>query len=286
MKRIAILSIFVVALAAPVYADFSSGLDAFLNEDYRKALGEFRPLAEQGNADAQYMLGHMYAAGKGVLQDYVLAHKWFNLAAALGNAKAATARDKIAQVMTTGQIAEAQKLAREWTPKQVAEKPATAAPPAPAETVPSDSDLIRAIQDSLAGLGYDPGPVDGKMGSRTRNAIKKYQAETDLPVNGEVSQALLEHLRETLEKGGIQHRAAKAPTKPSTAPEQMAGIAAPDEQTQAFLDELKQIVEAGAKGRKADPDFINGLRDMIRRYLKRSKKAIRETRRRRFLMCF
>ena len=132
MKKIAILSIFFLALAAPVCADFNSGFDAFLNEDYRMALGEFRPLAEQGNADAQYMLGYMYAAGKGVLQDYVLAHTWFNLAAALGNAKAATARDKIAQVMTTGQIAEAQKLAREWSPKQMAEKPPATEEPSPA----------------------------------------------------------------------------------------------------------------------------------------------------------
>ncbi|MBP2679069.1 MAG: hypothetical protein H6Q82_2134, partial [Deltaproteobacteria bacterium] len=60
----------------------------------------------------------------GVLQDYVLAHKWFNLAASRYPAseidarkKAIHNRDLVASKMTPAQIAEAQKLAREWKPK-------------------------------------------------------------------------------------------------------------------------------------------------------------------------
>jgi len=60
----------------------------------------------------------MYERGQGVLKDYVLAHMWFNLAAATGGAPyAATQRDTLTAKMTQAQIAEAQRLAREWKQK-------------------------------------------------------------------------------------------------------------------------------------------------------------------------
>jgi uncharacterized protein len=59
----------------------------------------------------------MYRTGGGVPQDYVIAHMWFNLAAASGDKDAVKARDVVAAKMAPTQIAEAQKLAREWKPK-------------------------------------------------------------------------------------------------------------------------------------------------------------------------
>ncbi len=64
----------------------------------------------------------MYGEGQGVPQDYVQAHMWYNLAASkhpLGEVrnKAVKTRDILAEKMTPAQIAEAQKLAREWKPK-------------------------------------------------------------------------------------------------------------------------------------------------------------------------
>ena len=56
----------------------------------------------------------MYKNGHGVVQDYVTAHKWWNLAAAQGDEDARKKRDLVAQEMTPDQIAEAQRLAREW----------------------------------------------------------------------------------------------------------------------------------------------------------------------------
>jgi uncharacterized protein len=49
--------------------------------DYATALGLTRPLAERGNAEAQYRLGNLYFEGKGVSEDYSEAAKWFRLAA-------------------------------------------------------------------------------------------------------------------------------------------------------------------------------------------------------------
>jgi TPR repeat protein len=86
-------------------------------QNYREALKWYRKAADQGNAMAQYNIGAMYVSGHGVPQDYVTAHMWFNLSAAQDDDDAAKNRDVIAQRMTLAQIAEAQKLAREWRPK-------------------------------------------------------------------------------------------------------------------------------------------------------------------------
>ncbi len=75
-----------------------------------------RLAADQGLASAQCNLGVIYAKGQGVPEDYVLAYVWFNLSAAQGIKEAAKNRDTAARFMTPEQIAEAQKLAREWKP--------------------------------------------------------------------------------------------------------------------------------------------------------------------------
>jgi len=88
--------------------------DRGLSKDYGKSARYYRMAAEQGHAMAQTLLGSSYAKGRGVPQDYVLAYKWSNLGAANGGFGAAGDRDEVASSMTPAQIAEAQKLAREW----------------------------------------------------------------------------------------------------------------------------------------------------------------------------
>lgn len=121
-------------------------------QNYQEALHWYRRSAQQGLPEAQESLGVMYLAGKGVLQDnveglkwvtsaansglpssqlrlglayqnglgviqnYTLSHMWYNLAAAAGSKQAALLREHLAQQMTPAQIAEAQRLAREWSP--------------------------------------------------------------------------------------------------------------------------------------------------------------------------
>ncbi len=87
-----------------------------VEQDYAEAMELFRHPAEKGYPGAEYGLGVGYENGQGVLQDYVLAHMWLNLAAAQGDDDAKKARDLLASKMTPEQIAEAQQLAREWKP--------------------------------------------------------------------------------------------------------------------------------------------------------------------------
>ncbi len=93
-------------------------------QDYAEAVKWYCLAAEQGNAAAQSNLGVMYAEAQGVPQDYVQAHMWFNLAASRFSAPEAEKRDQAvenrdlaASKMTSAQLAEAQRLAREWKPK-------------------------------------------------------------------------------------------------------------------------------------------------------------------------
>lgn len=127
----------------------SSREGKLLFKNYGNAAMRFRAAAEAGHREAQYQLATMYQTGRGVPQDYaeaakwyraaaevgsreargplgklyaqmgdhVSAHMWFNLAAIVNDPWAPKSRDDIAKLMTPAQIAEAQKLARQWDTK-------------------------------------------------------------------------------------------------------------------------------------------------------------------------
>lgn len=112
-------------------------------QDKKKAFFWLRQSAEQGCAAAQNDLGICYAEGKGIPQDHVRAHMWFNLAASAGDEKAAGNRDISKRNMTLEQIAEAQRLAREWQPKSKGnnsnQEPFASATPATDQRLPKSS---------------------------------------------------------------------------------------------------------------------------------------------------
>ena len=81
----ALLTLLLPALAS---AHHLAGFHAYEEGDYATALKEYRPLAEQGDADAQHNLGFMYGEGRGVPQDYKEAVHWYRRAAAQGHAEA------------------------------------------------------------------------------------------------------------------------------------------------------------------------------------------------------
>ena len=88
-------------------------------KDDAQAVKWFRLAADQANAWAQFNLGSLYFRGEGVPKDYVLAYMWRNLAAAGASdaavrERAVKARDELATMMTLAQVAEAQRMSREW----------------------------------------------------------------------------------------------------------------------------------------------------------------------------
>lgn len=81
-------------------------------QDYREALKWYQLAVKQENTDAENNLGMMYAVGNGVIKDNVCAYMWFNLAANKGNKVAIENRSRIIKKMTSAQITDAQKMAR------------------------------------------------------------------------------------------------------------------------------------------------------------------------------
>ena len=85
----AIALLLTLSLSAPVLAGpFEDGVTAYNKSDYKTALRLWRPLADKGDARAQYNLGVMYHDGQGVARDYAQAVKLYRLAADQGDARA------------------------------------------------------------------------------------------------------------------------------------------------------------------------------------------------------
>lgn len=83
------------------------------------------------------------------------------------------------------------------------ERNAHGAPPPPPPPGPPPrghaNGLVYNIQVSLNRLGYDPGPIDGQYGRRTAEAIRTYEYNNQLPLTGQPSPALHNHM---LQHGG------------------------------------------------------------------------------------
>ena len=80
IRRVLIIMFMAASFAVPAMAgDFEKGMEAYERDDYAAALAEWKPLAEQGFAGAQFGLGVMYANGLGVPQDYAEAVRWYRM---------------------------------------------------------------------------------------------------------------------------------------------------------------------------------------------------------------
>ncbi len=97
---------------AAVAGPWEDGMAAYNRGDYMPAIRLFRPLAEQGNAKAQNVLGVMFRKGEGVAKNPVRARMWFSLAAARGDAKAKAELREVSRTMTAQEISQAQEMAK------------------------------------------------------------------------------------------------------------------------------------------------------------------------------
>ena len=96
----------------------------------------------------------------------------------------------------------------------VYKKAGTASPESQQSGQPSQS-TVRRAQAELARLGYKPGPADGIAGRRTTAAVKRFQSDSGLPVDGRLSPALVTQLRAAVDAG--KPKAEAQPTKKTPA---------------------------------------------------------------------
>ena len=190
------LGIMVLVLAfgatQPTRADYETGQRAWDAGRPHEARAQWREAAGAGDPRAMLALGRLFAQGLGVIQDFVEAHKWLNLAASRGETDALLERDALAAKMTPAQVAAAQERATSWRPvagggagtessgtarNSIATQSASPPPPAPPPPRPT---AAREAQALLAALGYDVGPIDGKWGKRSARAYRAFARDAGL----------------------------------------------------------------------------------------------------------
>lgn len=156
-------------------ADFEAGSRAFETKDYSTAFSQWKTAADQGNTKSQYRLGKLYEEGRGIPQNYVQAHLYYNLAAAQGSDEARSARNAVAGKMVKEELAQARKLAAAWKPARKAASAAPSqatrrAPPSPPKKsakplsllAAADRGNIEAVRSALArGENVDAADRDG-----------------------------------------------------------------------------------------------------------------------------
>ena len=222
----------------PARADFEAGQRAWDAGRPDEALTQWRAGASAGDRRAMLALGRLYVQGLGVIQDYVEAHKWLNLAASRGETAALHERDVLTGKMTPQQIATAQERAAAWRPDASeatgsadagdapeAVAPATASPspsPAAAASAPSSPPpsalppphAIREAQALLAALGYAVGTADGKWGARSDQAYRAFVRDAGLPATETLTPDALRAMRRIAARRGVTPSAAQPAPSP------------------------------------------------------------------------
>jgi TPR repeat protein len=102
----------ILGIAGAVADPWEDGMAAYNRGDYVPAIRLFRPLAEQGNAKAQNVLGVMYRRGEGVARNSVRAFMWFSRAAARGDARAKAELREVSQTMSPQELSQAREMAQ------------------------------------------------------------------------------------------------------------------------------------------------------------------------------
>jgi localization factor PodJL len=177
--------------------------------DYDKAFHWFSEAAARGLKDSQFNLAVLYERGLGTKIDLAEADLWYTLAARQGDIDAGNRAAQVARKLSTDEAAQVQQRVTTWTPEptidsanvvavtdqawndQPAETVAAAEPAAAAVTDP-----VLAAQQFLAKLGFDVGQPDGKLGTRTTNAVRLFQLQSGLEVTGEITPELLSLLQQ------------------------------------------------------------------------------------------
>jgi TPR repeat protein len=102
----------ILGIAGAVAGPWEDGMASYNRGDYMPAIRLFRPLAEQGNAKAQSVLGVMYRRGEGVARSSVRAFIWLSRAAARGDARAKVELRDVSQTMTPEELSQAREMAQ------------------------------------------------------------------------------------------------------------------------------------------------------------------------------
>jgi localization factor PodJL len=195
---------------AVLYAEGAGG-----EPDLEHASELFRQAAEHGVRDSQFNLAVLHARGLGVPRDLIEAYKWFSVAASSGDEESANRRDIIAQALSEDDLAKAKAAAASFEPLPLISEANDVIMPRGGWSDTQDSTSVEArpvadnvelgsnlsenervalVQKLLSDQGFDPGPADGLLGSKTIQAIVEFQNQAGLPRTGQIDLELMKAL--------------------------------------------------------------------------------------------
>ena len=165
-------------------------------ENIETAARWFQEAALLGLRDSQFNLALLYETGDGVPLSLPDAFAWFTIASQTGSDPTAGERAaNVAERLEPAALEEARATAEGFTPRPIDAEANGLYRNLPWDrTATTDVAQVRRAQGFLSVLGYSPGPIDGEMGGRTRDAIMAFEADQGLPRTGRVDAVLIERL--------------------------------------------------------------------------------------------
>ena len=174
--------------------------------DYAKAFKWFKAAADHGLQDSQFNLAVLHERGLGTKADPAEALLWYFLASRNNDADALKRANELASTLPAETVAAVSARAKAWTPVPLVQEAnvvavtddswkAATGNSSVAAPAPQPLDPVKMVQQLLMELGFNVGEPDGKMGSRTLNAIRLFQLQTGLQVTGEISPDLIETMQ-------------------------------------------------------------------------------------------
>lgn len=161
-------------------------------QSYAASVEWFRKAAEFGVVDSQYNLAVLYENGLGISPSKTEALYWYEVAARSGDASAPGNVETLRSELSLEVAQAAQRRASVWAASEV--DPASNGQFGPQAAGINSREQVIAVQTVLNGLGYPTGTPDGLIGPGTRAAIRRFQGDIGLPVDGVISNALVDAL--------------------------------------------------------------------------------------------
>ena len=272
VMRTLLLLLMALVFALPVLADYYDGLREWDAGRHREALVKWQEAAGEGDARSMIALGQLFVKGLGAPQDYIEAHKWFNLAVSHGLEEAIAERDALAEKMTPAQIATAQERATLWQPAtseaetetseaetatSEAETATSEAETETSEASPTTSEAdpgppperaIREAQSLLNALGYEVEAVDGVWNEATANAYQQFLIDANQPRSDMLTPTGLRAMRAIAKRRGVGEKTETGPEKQATQESTTRGMregAVTESEKQAPRDIVVRAAKAG-----------------------------------------
>ena len=163
--------------------------------DFETAARWFQEAALLGLGDSQFNLALLFESGQGVPMSLADAYAWYMISANDSDPTAGERALALEEMLEPEALSQARQVAQSFQPRPIDAQANGLYQGQAWDRIPSASaaDVERA-QGFLSVLGYRPGPIDGAMGDRTREAIMAFEADQGLPRTGHVDTVLLERL--------------------------------------------------------------------------------------------